>query len=188
MDNRSRLLGVALDLLTKRGYDGVGVQEIVDTAEITKPTLYHYFTNKRGLLDALIAHEAGRMMNSFRNAAIYQGDLILTLENITRVCFSHAKQFSNFYRMQLTMYYSPPESEPNQAIQPFVRDQQSILENVFIQASNNHGNMHGRHRRYAAGFLGAINAMVGLYLNGELKLTEELIHLTVHQFLHGILS
>lgn len=188
MDNRYRLLDTALDLFTKRGYDGVGVQEIVETAEVTKPTLYHYFTNKRGLLEAVIEREAGRMIENLRNAADYQGDLILTLEEITRVCFTHAEKFSSFYRMQLTMYYSPPESEPNQAIQPFARDQQAILETVFIHATSDHGNLRGRHRRYAAGFVGAINAMVGLYLNGELELTEELIHLAVHQFLHGIFS
>ena len=32
MDNRSRLLECALDLFTARGYDAVGVQEIVDAA------------------------------------------------------------------------------------------------------------------------------------------------------------
>ena len=30
-----------------KGYDAVGVQEIVDTAGITKPTLYYYFGSKR---------------------------------------------------------------------------------------------------------------------------------------------
>ena len=29
-----------------KGYDAVGVQEIVDTAGITKPTLYYYFEVK----------------------------------------------------------------------------------------------------------------------------------------------
>lgn len=37
-------------------------------------------------------------------------------------------------------------------------------------------------------FLGIINAMVGLYLNGELALTDELVYQTVHLFMHGIFS
>ncbi len=54
MDNRSTLLKCALDLFAARGYDGVGVQEIVEAAGVTKPTLYHYFGSKQGLLQALL--------------------------------------------------------------------------------------------------------------------------------------
>ena len=43
MDNRARLLDCAQDLFAARGYDAVGVQEIVEAAGVTKPTLYHYF-------------------------------------------------------------------------------------------------------------------------------------------------
>ena len=55
MDNRSKILSCALKLFSARGYDAVGVQEIVDAAGITKPTLYHYFGSKRGLLETLLA-------------------------------------------------------------------------------------------------------------------------------------
>ena len=54
MDNRSNILSCALRLFATRGYDAVGVQEIVEAAGITKPTLYHYFGSKQGLLDALL--------------------------------------------------------------------------------------------------------------------------------------
>jgi hypothetical protein len=30
--------------------------------------------------------------------------------------------------------------------------------------------------------------MIGLFLNGELTLTDEVVYLTVHQFMHGIFS
>ncbi len=53
MDNRERLLQCALDLFADRGYDAVGVQEIVDTAGVTKPTMYHYFGSKHQLLQEL---------------------------------------------------------------------------------------------------------------------------------------
>ena len=53
MDNRSAILSNALRLFAARGYDAVGIQEIVDEAGITKPTLYHYFGSKQGLLESL---------------------------------------------------------------------------------------------------------------------------------------
>ena len=54
MDNKELIKKSALDLFYARGYDAVGVQEIVNTAGITKPTLYYYFGSKRGLLENLI--------------------------------------------------------------------------------------------------------------------------------------
>jgi len=41
MDPRRRLLNNALKLFAARGWDAVGVQEIVDASGVTKPTLYH---------------------------------------------------------------------------------------------------------------------------------------------------
>jgi len=38
------------------------------------------------------------------------------------------------------------------------------------------------------GFLGEINAMIGLYLNDELALTNDVVYQLVHQFMHGIFS
>lgn len=188
MDNRQRLLDCALELFSQRGYDAVGVREVVEMVGVTKPTLYHYFDSKRGLLEALLQREGSRMLTEILRASIYQGDLVLTLETIVRTYFTFAHHATSYYRMQLGMYFSPPESEANQAIRPFTNQQREILEGLFIQAAEDHGNMSGRHARYAAGLLGAINAMIGLYLNNELTLSEELVYQTVHHFMHGIFS
>jgi len=188
MDNPQRLLDCALELFSQRGYDAVGVREVVEAAGVTKPTLYHYFDSKRGLLDALLQREAGYVLGQILHASIYQGDLVITLENIAKAYFYYAQRNITFYRMQLAMYFSPPESESNQAIRPFTIQQREILEGVFIQAAQDHGNLHDRHARYAAGLLGMINAMIGLYINEELALTDELVYQTVHQFMHGIFS
>lgn len=44
----------ALTLFYESGYDAVGVQQIVDSAGVSKPTLYYYFGSKQGLLEALL--------------------------------------------------------------------------------------------------------------------------------------
>ena len=108
MDNRSLILHCALALFSARGYDAVGIQEIVEAASVTKPTLYHYFTNKRGLLDCLLETHFSEMFVGLYQAADYHGDLTLTLENIARSYFSYAKENPAFYRMQLSLYFAPP--------------------------------------------------------------------------------
>jgi len=188
MDNDQKLLDCALSLFSQRGYDAVGVREIVQCAEVTKPTLYHYFGSKWGLLDALIKREAAPLLSKVLTAARYRRDLVITLENIIRAHFEIAKEQTNFYRMQLSMYFSPPESDANQVIRPFARQQQEIIEAVFLQAAEDHGNLRGRHARYAASLLGEINALIGLYLNQAIALDEVLIYQTVHQFMYGIFS
>lgn len=188
MNNRQRLLDCALELFSRYGYDAVSVREVVEQAGVTKPTLYHYFDSKRGLLDALLKREAGRLLTEVLVAARYQGDLVVTLERIVRAYFAFAQAHPACYRMQLGMYFSAPESEANQAIRPFTNQQREILEGVFIQAAEDHGNLRTRHARYAAGILGTINAMIGLHFNDGLVLGEELIYLTVHQFMYGIFS
>lgn len=47
MDNKEKILQCALELFYARGYDAVGVQEIAETAGVTKPTLYYYFGSKK---------------------------------------------------------------------------------------------------------------------------------------------
>jgi TetR/AcrR family transcriptional regulator len=188
MDNRQQLLDSALALFSQRGYDAVGVREIVEAVGVTKPTLYHYFDSKRGLLDALLQRESGHLLTEVLKAAVYHGDLVLTLENIVRAYFRIAQKASAYYRMQLTMYFSPPESEGNQAIRPFTTQQREILEDVFIRAAEDHGNLRGRHSRYAAGLLGVVNATIGLYFNDALALNEEIVYQVVHQFMYGIFS
>jgi len=188
MDNRQILLDCALQLFSQRGYDGVGVQEIVDEAGVTKPTLYHYFESKRGLLEELLKREEWNLLSEVGVAAQYQGDLLLTLYNIARSYFNIAERHSVFYRMQLALYFAPPESEAHQAIKPYTHQQNALLESVFVKAAEDHGNMRGRHHRYAAGFLGVLNGMIGLYLSGQAELTDEVGYQTVHQFMHGIFS
>ncbi|MCD7717366.1 MAG: TetR/AcrR family transcriptional regulator [Lachnospiraceae bacterium] len=66
MDNRIRLLQCANELFYEKGYDAVGVQEIVARAGLTKPTLYYYFGSKKGLLEALVAERFERLRGMYR--------------------------------------------------------------------------------------------------------------------------
>ncbi len=49
-----RILSTALDLFAVRGYDATSVREICEAAGITKPTLYHFYKSKDGVLRALV--------------------------------------------------------------------------------------------------------------------------------------
>lgn len=188
MDNRAILLDCALQLFAARGYDAVGVQEIVDAAGVTKPTLYHYFGSKQGLLEALLSEYAGRLNRQVEEAAAYQGDLTHSLTRLARVFFDYARQNRIYYRMQLSMWFAPLESEAFRAVSTRNEQQYRILAEMFIQAARDHGNTRGRHQVYAATFIGMLHTYIGLWLNGYADLDEDLVYRAVHQFEHGIYS
>jgi len=188
MENRDNIIACALRLFALRGYDAVGVQEIVDTAGITKPTLYHYFGSKRGLLDTLLETYFVDLFTPLEMAAAYHGDLPLTLNHIIATYFAYARDHGSFYRMQLSMWFAPPDSDAFKAVAQRNEQQQQLLETLFIHAAVDHGNMRGRHQAYAATFLGMINTYIALGLNGYTELNDTLRYQAVHQFMHGIFS
>jgi AcrR family transcriptional regulator len=59
---REALVQAALELFTKRGYTGVGTEEIVTRAKVTRGALYHHFTDKRDLFRAVFERVEGELM------------------------------------------------------------------------------------------------------------------------------
>src|SRR5215471_1622134 len=82
MDSRTGLLHSALTLFAARGYDAVGVQEIAEAAGVAKPTLYHFFGSKLGLLEALFSDYATKLDDAVKEAAHYERNLPLTLDHV----------------------------------------------------------------------------------------------------------
>jgi AcrR family transcriptional regulator len=59
---RERILNIALELFTKKGYDGTSLREIAERLGVTKAAIYYHFSSKDDILMALHMrlHEFGR--------------------------------------------------------------------------------------------------------------------------------
>jgi TetR/AcrR family transcriptional regulator len=187
-DNRSLILDCAIELFALRGYDAVGVQEVADAAGLKKPTLYHYFGSKSGLLATLLDEKFSPLFVDLEEAATSQADVFGSLTAIATVYFEFAQKHPRLYRLNLSMWFSPPESDAFKAVATLNHRQQAILEAFFLRAAEMHGNMKGRHQAYAATFLGMLNTYIALGLNNYASLDSELTRKAVHQFVHGIFS
>lgn len=188
MDSRTALLRSALLLFASRGYDTVGVQEIAAATGVTKPTLYHFFGSKQGLLEALFAQYAAQLDLRVREASIYEGDLGVTLDRVASAYIEFATSEPRAYQLELSLYFAPRENLARAvAVEHYVR-RQTILEGVFAAAARDHGNLRGRHRGYAVSLVGALNSYLALQLDGEIMITDRLRRDLMHQFSHGIYS
>lgn len=186
MDTRQVILTRALELFSARGYDAVGVQELVTAAGVTKPTLYHHFGNKEGVLAALIAEDSGPLLAKLSATAVYRGDLQGNLLGLASVYLAFGGAQPQVYRLLSTCYLAPPESESYRLAVPVRRRQHEIVEALFEAAARDHGNMRGRARRYAYSFVGLIDTYLWLALSGEVDKDGGLEHDLVRQFSYGI--
>ncbi len=188
MDSRAALLRTALMMFSSRGYDAVGVQEIATATGVTKPTLYHFFGSKGGLLEALFQESAVKLDAEVDSACRYAGDLPRTLDQIAAAYISFSTAEPLAYRLELALYFSPRDNPARTvAVQHFAR-RQALIENVFLEAVRDHGNLRGKQRRYAFSFVAALNSYIVLQLDGEITITDRLRRDIVHQFSHGIYS
>jgi AcrR family transcriptional regulator len=188
MDNRAKLLDCALSLFTAQGYNAVGVQEIAVAAGVTKPTLYHYFGSKHGLLETLLHERIAPLFQKLEGALPYEGDLTHTLEEITRVVFDFVIENPQIYLLMLSSNFAPSDSVPAKTARSLWEKLHDLIKEVFQQAARSHGNMAGRHQAFTATFLGMVNTYVGFALNNYVELNDELVYKAVHQFQHGIYS
>lgn len=184
-DFRNKLIDRALALFGARGYDAVSVQEVVEAAGVTKPTLYHYFGSKRGLLDALLRERLSGLQQAVSSAAQYHGDLTLNLRRLAEAYFDFARRQPALYQFLLSTQYAPQRSEAYQAAS---ERHEQLLETVMRLFEEALPHMQGRQRGYALSFIGTLNTYITLALNGHVALDDALLYSVVHQFMHGIFS
>lgn len=193
MDNRAEILNAALDLFHARGYDAVGVQEIVERAGVTKPTLYSYFGSKLGLLKSLLETGYQILEAGVLEASRTKAGLPEVLYQVARVFFDFAAAHEKFYLFMLSLFYSGRENEAFQAVSPFIESYYKIIVGIFENASSQLGNMRGRQRLFAVGFTGILNHHImtvsyGLSEEEKFEISNETTYEIVRQFLYGIYS
>ncbi len=194
-DTRRIILAGALELFSKRGYEAVGVQEIVDTAGITKPTLYYHFGSKEGLFRALAEEEYARFNDAIRKAAVYvphpteyEKDILPALVALSLAYYRYATAHGQFYRMQMALSFAPPESEVGSIVRSMNAAQYTIVASMFAAIGQQHGNVRGKEQMLAALFIGLINTRIALFYGGHGSLTERTARETARLFMHGMFA
>jgi AcrR family transcriptional regulator len=193
MDNRENILQCALDLFYVKGYDAAGVQEIVDAAGITKPTLYYYFGSKKGLLENVLKVYCEVLNHNLDEAVKFQGKIPDLLFYVAKAYFDFAVKYRKCYLLMLALFYSGRENEGFKTVYPLIQSYYNRIVRIFDDASGQLGNMNGRQQQFAVGFIGIMDhyLMMRQQEFGEdemMVITDEQIRSIVHQFMYGIYS
>lgn len=188
MSKREEMLESALTLFSTEGYGNVGIHKIVESVSVKKPTLYHHFGSKQGLLDALLNNYFTPYLDNLAKKCVYNGDIVYTLEMVTKFSYEFAKERPDLHFFILTLVFSPKESEAFKTAKPYIDRQSDLIENMFLSAEKDHGNMKGRSFNFATTFLGMINTYISSYFNGKCNLSDHEVHESCRQFMYGIFS
>ncbi|MBJ6638411.1 MULTISPECIES: TetR/AcrR family transcriptional regulator [unclassified Streptomyces] len=99
-ERRQQLIGVALDLFSRRSPDEVSIDEIAAAAGISRPLVYHYFPGKLSLYEAALKRASEDLASRF--AEPHEGPLGARLLRVMRRYFDfvdeHGPGFSALMR------------------------------------------------------------------------------------------
>jgi AcrR family transcriptional regulator len=108
------LLHAALKCFAEQGYAATSVQEIVDTARVSKPVLYYYFANKADLFSAVVdsAHdERYRLMQVAAERGRTVGE---KMQEIVAALFEYAQRNREVMRLTFATAFAVTADMPGQ--------------------------------------------------------------------------
>ena len=103
-----RILIKALELFAIKGYDATSVREICESAGITKPTLYHFFGSKDGVLQALVQNGFQQYRGIVNAAMDTPGSFKERIKVLARSVFESAREKPLFWRFIHSVIWAPP--------------------------------------------------------------------------------
>ena len=191
MENKERIMQCAEELFYSRGYDAAGVQEIVDRAGVTKPTLYYYFGSKRGLLEAIFNTKFEQLMPRLESIVLQPWDIREKLYTLADTYYEFFSQDYRFSMLMMALFYSARENEAYQKARPYYEKFYRTVVKLFDERAAELGNMNGRQGQFAISYIGVLNQYLTMNFDpetGKWAVSPEQMHGMVDQFMYGIFT
>jgi TetR/AcrR family transcriptional regulator len=186
--SKETIAAVALALFARKGFESVGVNEIAEKTGLAKPSLYHHFGSKDGLLEAIVETQGQKLLTLTGTAAEYKHDITMNLTSLFHESIGFACGNQDFFRLLLRLFASAPETPGFETGAVLRVKLIKIYTDLFLAAAKDHGNMRHREAVYAETFWGLVQTCAVLAMNGSLKLDKNTQFRIVHQYMHGIFS
>lgn len=125
---RQRILSVATEMFSQRGYSACPVAEIVAGAGVTKPVLYYYFGSKEGLFRAILEEARKRQEELLEKAVARQGPVVGRVMELFREIYWEVTQRPHLFRLLHHLAFSAwDEAAPRFDLESFPRRMKETL-------------------------------------------------------------
>ena len=188
MDTRESLLRIGLELFAQAPYEAVGVQDIVTRAQVTKPTLYHHFGSKLGFYQAVFEEYAAPIFAKLIEKTHFERDLMHNLNEIALATLDFCHQTPDAYRMLAFALHISDTSEHHDFVSHYWLDLYRAMNQLFTEASEQHGNLRDRIELSTWTFLYALIAQAENTIAHPESFQREAAYLLAKQFMYGIFS
>lgn len=184
--NKETITEIAIKLFAEKGYDAVGVQQICEKAEITKPTLYYYFKSKQGLLEHIAEVKGQRLYSKIEAALEYKHDFINSLTQVLNAEVMFAKENPDFYNLHCVLLSSPDGSEQRTVYLSLINKIESKYQEFFALSCNEFGNMKEKEVLYSTIFHNTVIATASMVIRNKLEFNDKLAYQIIHSTVYGL--
>jgi TetR/AcrR family transcriptional regulator len=183
---RERILAMALELFSTKGYDATSVREICDASGIAKPTLYHFYGSKEGVYRALV----DGLLLGFHQRSIATlatpGTAAEKLKRMGRDYFSTTRDNRKLMRFVFGLIHNPPSSAPVMDIPAFYEEFVKRVAAVVDDGVHSGELRPGRTDLRMLVLMGALSeAVCGCLIVGRPLLEDELADELVESIVEG---
>jgi AcrR family transcriptional regulator len=186
-DTRSEILDIALSLFVQKGYHQTSMQDIADTAGLTKGGLYYYVKSKDDVLfllhDRFIMEGLSRLRKVEAEDPDPQSKLVNLLKTHMQIIHLYKDDITLFFE---AMKYLSPEKHQK------VKSKRDEYESIFVRAieeGKNQGIFNVQDSQIAVLYiLGACNFMYTWYKPGGGNSIEELSDIFIGIIMNGLVQ
>lgn len=183
---REQIIELAAKLFANKGYSAVGIQEIVNEAGISKPTLYYYFGSKKGLLESLIQTKCGKLLELMEEASAYEHDFVGGLTKMLKAHIQFAKAETDYFRLHCILINAPDDSEERKVYLPYIQKLRGMVINFFQQSTSEFGNMRGKEALFSTLFYSSLTSIAMQVGKGVIMDDDTVLYWIVHSFVYGV--
>jgi AcrR family transcriptional regulator len=187
-ETRHQILRAALKRFAHSGYAAASVQQIVDDAKVSKPTLYYYFADKAELFQALVNEAHDERYRLLQQAAARAKDVRSQLVEILTVLFEYFGKNRELMRISLATAFASPGEVPETCNCHDRCERNFEFVHDLIKKGQARGELGNRFesRELAFGFYGQANAYLMMHLlMPDSELTRQTAERVVDLFISG---
>jgi AcrR family transcriptional regulator len=188
---RERLLDAALTLFSQRGYAATGIRDILQTAGVTQPTLYHHFADKASLLQTLIERHYGESQQQLEEIIAGEASTAGKLLAFVTSSFQHCCADPRVPRLMFQTYFGPTVPEIDGVLDKLTEKRFRLVVGIMEKGMRSGELVASNAEFLALAFCSMVDQPLNLFSRKSRPrryLTPELAHSIVSLFLSGAVA